>query len=169
MILVLPAYQQPSKHPCSTRPLLELSFDHAQDPSQDNYRYRQPLSLGPHRLMLRPRESRDLRLISSDVAVTPDAVVTGLMMSSAMRSRRPFSDPGRKSRDRQRHRLNTTPTAWPVFDVAASAVFYPFRYSDDDWIDLGALDDPAIPGSGRAVAGLARPSSGQSDGHACPA
>jgi hypothetical protein len=40
------------------------------------YRYRQPVSLGPHRLMLRPRESRDLRLISSDVAVTPAAVVT---------------------------------------------------------------------------------------------
>ena len=40
------------------------------------YRYRQPVSLGPHRLMLRPRESRDLRLISSDVEVTPAAVVT---------------------------------------------------------------------------------------------
>ena len=31
------------------------------------YRYRQPVSLGPHRLMLRPRESRDLRLISSEL------------------------------------------------------------------------------------------------------
>ena len=41
-----------------------------------SYRYRQPVSLGPHRLMLRPRESRDLRLISSDVAVTPDALAT---------------------------------------------------------------------------------------------
>ena len=40
------------------------------------YRYRQPVSLGPHRLMLRPRESRDLRLISSDVTVTPAAVMT---------------------------------------------------------------------------------------------
>jgi Bacterial transglutaminase-like N-terminal region len=40
------------------------------------YRYRQPVSLGPHRLMLRPRESRDLRLLSSNVAVTPAATVT---------------------------------------------------------------------------------------------
>ncbi len=39
------------------------------------YRYRQPVSLGPHRLMLRPRESRDLRLISHDMVVTPTAVV----------------------------------------------------------------------------------------------
>ncbi len=29
--------------------------------------------------------------------------------------------------------------AWPVFDVAASAVSYPFRYSNDEWTDLGAL------------------------------
>jgi transglutaminase-like putative cysteine protease len=28
--------------------------------------------------------------------------------------------------------------AWPVFDIAASAIVYPFRYSDDDWTDLGA-------------------------------
>ena len=47
----------------------------------------QPVSLGPHRLMLRPRESRDLRLISSDVAVTPAAV------SSAMLSRWPTFRP----------------------------------------------------------------------------
>ena len=40
------------------------------------YRYRQLVSLGPHRLMLRPRESRDLRLISSAVTVAPAAQVT---------------------------------------------------------------------------------------------
>ena len=28
---------------------------------------------------------------------------------------------------------------WPVFDIAASAIDYPFRYSDADWADLGAL------------------------------
>jgi transglutaminase-like putative cysteine protease len=29
--------------------------------------------------------------------------------------------------------------AWPVFDIAASAIFHPFRYSDDESTDLGAL------------------------------
>ena len=33
------------------------------------YRHRGLVSLGPHRLMLRPRESRDLRSISSAVAI----------------------------------------------------------------------------------------------------
>jgi hypothetical protein len=35
--------------------------------------------------------------------------------------------------------LDLDTIAWPIFDIAASAIFYPFRYSDDDWIDLGAL------------------------------
>jgi len=29
--------------------------------------------------------------------------------------------------------------AWPIFDIAASAIYYPFRYSDDEWADLGQL------------------------------
>ena len=37
------------------------------------YRYRQPVYLNPHALMLRPRESRDLRLILSSIAATPQA------------------------------------------------------------------------------------------------
>jgi len=35
------------------------------------YRYRQPVVLGPHRLMCRPRDSHDLRLIDTGLAITP--------------------------------------------------------------------------------------------------
>ena len=41
--------------------------------------------------------------------------------------------------------LELSAAAWPVFDVAASAIFYPFRYSDDEWIDLGALTIQQYP------------------------
>lgn len=40
------------------------------------YRYREPVRLGPHRLMLRPRESHDLRLLSSTLELTPAASVS---------------------------------------------------------------------------------------------
>jgi hypothetical protein len=40
------------------------------------YRFNKPVALGSHRLMLRPRESRDLRLISSNVTVAPESVLT---------------------------------------------------------------------------------------------
>jgi transglutaminase-like putative cysteine protease len=44
--------------------------------------------------------------------------------------------------------LQLSSKAWPVFPIAASAASYPFRYSDDEWMDLGALtvqeyDDPS--------------------------
>ena len=52
-------------------PSITLKIHH-----RTTYHYREPVSLRPHRLMLRPRESRDLRLISSDLVVMPAPVVT---------------------------------------------------------------------------------------------
>lgn len=40
------------------------------------YRYRQPVALGEHRMMLRPRESFDQRLLESSVAISPEPVGT---------------------------------------------------------------------------------------------
>ncbi len=113
------------------------------------YRYPQPVSLGSHRLMLRPRESRDLRLISNDVVVTPGAVVKwahdvyGNAVATATFQTMTDTLVIESAAEIQLHT-----TAWPIFDIAASAIYYPFRYSDDDWIDLGALaiqqyQDPA--------------------------
>jgi transglutaminase-like putative cysteine protease len=41
--------------------------------------------------------------------------------------------------------LELDAVSWPVFDVAATAIHYPFRYSEDDWLDLGALTTPQYP------------------------
>ncbi len=110
------------------------------------YRYRQPVSLGPHRLMLRPRESRDLRLISSDLTLTPPAAVTwahdvaGNAVATAV-----FQTMTDTLVIDSRAELELRATAWPVFDIAASAISYPFPYSADEWIDLGALAVPRYP------------------------
>lgn len=104
------------------------------------YRYREQVSLGPHRLMLRPRESRELRLISSEVTVTPAATVTwahdvfGNAVATATFPAMADSLVIASAVELQLHAA-----AWPVFDIAASAVTYPFEYSSDEWIDLGAL------------------------------
>ena len=39
------------------------------------YSYLRPVRFAPHRLMLRPRESRDLRLIASEVTTVPAAML----------------------------------------------------------------------------------------------
>lgn len=104
------------------------------------YRFRQPVNLGAHRLMLRPRESRDLRLMSHTLAITPTPVLNWAhdvfgnavaMASFATTADVLVIDSVADIL------LNVAP--WPVFDIAASAISYPFRYSDDEWTDLGAL------------------------------
>ena len=104
------------------------------------YRYRQPVSLGPHRLMLRPRESRDLRLISGELVTDPPATVTfahdvfGNSVATAH-----FNVLADRLTIDCVTQLSLDAAAWPVFAVAASAIFYPFLYSDDERTDLGAL------------------------------
>ena len=39
------------------------------------YRYRQPVRFGEHRVMFRPRDSHDLRVLATDLDVSPDASV----------------------------------------------------------------------------------------------
>jgi transglutaminase-like putative cysteine protease len=103
------------------------------------YAYRRQVSLGPHRLMLRPRESRDLRLISSEINVTPAGALTwaqdvfGNDVATVT-----FSTMTDVLAIDASTELELHASAWPVFDIAASAIVYPFRYSDADWTDLGA-------------------------------
>ncbi|MCV6038853.1 hypothetical protein OFP00_37810, partial [Escherichia coli] len=37
------------------------------------YTYAQPVEFGPHRLMLRPRDSFDLRILDTQIVLTPAA------------------------------------------------------------------------------------------------
>lgn len=104
------------------------------------YRYREAVDLGPHRLMLRPRETRDVRLLSHDVEVAPHANVTwahdvfGNTVATAV-----FAATTDMLLVESTSLLELTAAAWPIFDIAAEAINYPFRYSDDEWSDLGAL------------------------------
>jgi transglutaminase-like putative cysteine protease len=104
------------------------------------YRFNQSVRLWPHRLMLRPRESRDLRLISHAITATPDATVTWALdvfgNAVATASFQAMCD--RLIVDSVAE-VELDSVAWPVFAIAASAISYPFSYSDAEWIDLGAL------------------------------
>ena len=110
------------------------------------YRFGQPVGLLPHRLMLRPRESRDVRLISSTLTLTPTATVTwaqdvfGNAVATAT-----FLGVAESLLIDSVTEIQLDAAAWPVFDIAGSAIFYPFRYSDDEWIDLGALATQQYP------------------------
>ena len=115
--------------------MVELRIHH-----RTTYRYSQPVGLGPHRLMLRPRESRDLSLVSSAITVNPDATVTWAndVAGNAVATVT-FGTPSDALVIDSVARVELSAIAYPVFDIAASAISFPFQYADDDWTDLGAL------------------------------
>lgn len=107
------------------------------------YRYATLVAPGPHRLMLRPRETPELRLLSFDLLVQPEAAVTWAHdVSGNSVATASFSGLIDVLMIQSRMTVDLVAPAWPVFDIAASAQHYPFRYSDEDWIDLGALARP---------------------------
>jgi transglutaminase-like putative cysteine protease len=105
-----------------------------------SYRYREPVRPGVHRLLLRPRESRDVRVLSYDLLVSAGAVihwsqdVAGNAVATAS-----FATSTKELVIESRAQVELGAAAYPVFDIAASALSFPFRYRDDEWTDLGAF------------------------------
>jgi transglutaminase-like putative cysteine protease len=104
------------------------------------YRYSRPVRLDDHRLMLRPRDSHDLRLIETSLSLSPIASVRWVHdvfgNSIAIAS---FTGSTAELRIESRLRLETFAATRPTFEVSPDAVSYPFIYSADDRTDLGRL------------------------------
>ena len=110
------------------------------------YRYGRPVRLGDHRLMLRPRDSHDLRLIQTSLKFSPAASVRWIHdvfgNSVAIAS---FAQPASELRIESLLQLETYAVERPAGAVTPDAVSYPFIYSADDRIDLGRLTEPHHP------------------------
>jgi transglutaminase-like putative cysteine protease len=110
------------------------------------YRYGRPVRLGDHRLMLRPRDSHDLRLIETSLNLSPPASIRWIHdvfgNSIALAS---FSGSATELRIESILRLETFAIRRPVFQITPEAVSYPFIYSAADRIDLGPLLDRQYP------------------------
>lgn len=104
------------------------------------YRYRRPVALGDHRLMLRPRDSHDLRLIQTSLNLSPPATlrwshdVFGNSIAIAS-----FAEPSAELRIESNLELETYVVKRPAFQITPEAASYPFIYSADDRIDLGRM------------------------------
>src|SRR5713226_8827162 len=103
-------------------------------------RYRRPVRLGDHRLMLRPRDSHDLRLIRTNLNFLPGASVRWIHdvfgNSIAIAS---FRESAAELRIESRLQLETYAAEQPRAEIAPEAASYPFIYSANDRIDLGRM------------------------------
>jgi transglutaminase-like putative cysteine protease len=106
------------------------------------YRYSEPVRFGEHRMMFRPRESHDLRLLTTKLDVTPRAATLRWQHdvfdnSVAIAT---FDTEASELRFDSTITLELTETPLPDYTLASGAHTYPFRYPDDERPDLiGAL------------------------------
>jgi len=110
------------------------------------YSYAKPVRFGPHRLLFRPRDSHDQRLLSADVSVSPGAElhwihdVFGNCITIAE-----FSEPASELRFETNIALDHTPHMVPRFETEPRAKLWPFEYGEDCLPDLAAYMKPHHP------------------------
>jgi transglutaminase-like putative cysteine protease len=102
------------------------------------YRYKQPVSFGEHRMILRPRDSWDQRLLEAELHITPEPVslrwmhdVFGNCVAIAR-----FAGRATELRVASFIRLDHTPRNALDFQIEEHAQTYPFSYSAEEMPDL---------------------------------
>lgn len=110
------------------------------------YRYHRPVQIGAHRLLLVPRGDHNLRVISTALNCAPAAtfewtqdVFGNIVVTARFAQRASTLEIGTDVLVEQ------SAPEWPVFGIASGAHTYPFRYSDEEAADLGALLRPQHP------------------------
>ncbi|HEY2561361.1 MAG TPA: transglutaminase family protein [Caldimonas sp.] len=101
------------------------------------YRYRQPVRFGEHRVMFRPRDSHDLRVLATDLDVSPESSVRMIQdpLSNSVALVQPLSHSDTlrivcSFRIEQAHSNNLE------LPLTKSAELYPFAYTVEERLDL---------------------------------
>jgi transglutaminase-like putative cysteine protease len=110
------------------------------------YRYSAAVTFGPHRLMLRPRDSHDLRLVEASLVISPPGTLRWMHdvfgNSVALVD---FEEPAAGLSIVSTLAIVRYALARPDFPISPEAESYPFMHSADDRADLGRLRDRHYP------------------------
>ena len=121
------------------------------------YRYSAPVIFGQHRLMLRPRDSHDLRLVGAELALAPGGKLRWVHdvfgNSVALVD---FTAPAAELSIVSTLAIERYALARLDFPIAPEAESYPFMHSADDRSDLGRLRERHYPDARGVVEEWAR-------------
>ncbi len=110
------------------------------------YRYARPVTFGQHRLMLRPRDSHDMRLVGAELTLSPPGAVRWMHdvfgNSVALVD---FQATAAMLQIVSTLKIERYGLEGPVFPIAPEAELYPFIYSSSDRVDLGRLLEQHYP------------------------
>jgi transglutaminase-like putative cysteine protease len=102
------------------------------------YRYKQPVAFGEHRMMLRPRDSYDQKLLDAKLVITPEPTdirwVHDVFGNCVAIGR--FAGRAQTLRFESIIRLDHSPTNALDFQIEEYAERYPFTYGADEMPDL---------------------------------
>ncbi|MFC4352395.1 transglutaminase N-terminal domain-containing protein [Fodinicurvata halophila] len=118
------------------------------------YRYSRPVLFGEHRLMFRPRDSHDLRLINTGLAISPPARVHWFhdvfSNSIAVAS---FQEAAEELRFESNIEIEHYGLSDPDFPLEPYAETYPFSYPSEEIPDLGRTTERHYPDPERRLDG----------------
>ena len=101
------------------------------------YRYSKPVTFGEHRVMFRPRDSHDLRVLATDLQVSPEAIVRMIQdpHSNSVALVQPIK-PSLELRLTASFTIERADVTQDLSLLSPSAEFLPFAYSLQDRLDL---------------------------------
>jgi transglutaminase-like putative cysteine protease len=115
----------------STMPLLTINH-------KTEYRYSHPVAFGEHRIMLRPRDGHDLRMLAGKLEISPEPMslryihdVFGNSVAIAT-----FDERARKLTFTSTATIEHMPSDEFALTADDEAYFYPFKYNSDELPDL---------------------------------
>ena len=113
------------------------------------YRYAGPVSFGPHRMMLRPRDSHEMRLISATLSTSlpADLVWTYDVFGNVVCTAK-FEGQADELTIESHLEIVRYATPAPTLFATGEDVSFPPHYSDDEQLDLGAC----LSGAGQPFA-----------------
>jgi transglutaminase-like putative cysteine protease len=121
----------------STMPLLTIHH-------KTEYRYTHPVAFGEHRIMLRPRDGHDLRVLAGDLEITPEPMtlrwihdVFGNSVAIAT-----FDERARTLSVRSTATIDHNPADPFALTADDPAYFYPFFYDSEEILDLREFITP---------------------------
>ncbi len=122
-----------------------------------HYRYSGPVTFGPHRLMMRPRDSHDLRLLDTGLTMSPPASVRWLhdVFDNSVAIAR-FSQPGAELLVESSFRAEHFPLSEAAVVLEEYARRYPFSYDALEIPDLGHTMERHYPDPERRIDAWAR-------------
>ena len=111
------------------------------------YHYRQPVSFGEHRMMLRPRDDHDQKVLESELEITPEPTrvawtqdIFGNHVATAR-----FAERATQLRFESTIRVDQAPAGFRVADIEDFARTHPFAYAAEDMPGLARFIAPLSP------------------------